>query len=69
MVARFENLAQLAAQRSPQNAKFFEFALGYARQHLQVVQTCGRFPHRNAILGRTSTPSEIELLEREGNSF
>lgn len=69
MVARFEGLVGLAALRSPQNKGFFEFALDYARRHRQVVETVGRFPHRNAILGRTSTASELELLQRDGSSF
>jgi uncharacterized protein (DUF924 family) len=69
MVARFESLAGLAAARSPQNKQFFEFALDYARRHREVVQTFGRFPHRNALLGRTSTPSELEFLKRDGSSF
>ena len=69
MVARFEALAELAALRSPQNESFFEFALDYARRHLHVVRTFGRFPHRNAILGRTSTPAELEFLKRDGSSF
>ena len=69
MVARFESLAALAAVRSRQNKAFFEFALDYARKHLSVVEACGRFPHRNEILGRTSTPVELELLKRDGSSF
>jgi uncharacterized protein (DUF924 family) len=69
MVARFEGLVELAALRSPQNKAFFEFALDYARRHLQVVETFGRFPHRNVILGRISTPSELEFLKGDGSSF
>jgi uncharacterized protein (DUF924 family) len=69
MVARFEGLVELAKLRSPRNQAFFEFALDYARRHLQVVETFGRFPHRNAILGRSSTPSELEFLKRDGSSF
>jgi uncharacterized protein (DUF924 family) len=69
MVARFEGLAALSALRSQKNEGFFEFALDYARRHRQVVETFGRFPHRNAILGRTSTPSELEFLQRDGSSF
>ena len=69
MVARFEALVGLAAARSPQNKAFFEFALDYARKHLHVVESCGRFPHRNAILGRISTAAELQLLERDGTSF
>jgi uncharacterized protein (DUF924 family) len=69
MVTRFESLAALSRVRSPQNTKFFEFSLDYARRHRQVVETFGRFPHRNAILGRASTPSELEFLQRDGSSF
>jgi uncharacterized protein (DUF924 family) len=69
MVARFESLAGLAATRSPQNEQFFEVALDYARRHRDVVAKFGRFPHRNALLGRTSTPPELEFLELDGSSF
>lgn len=69
MVARFESLVALAASRSPRNVEFFEFALDYARRHRQVVETFGRFPHRNAILGRASTPPELEFLKSDGSSF
>lgn len=43
--------------------------LSYARQHLEIVERFGRFPHRNAILGRVSTPAEREYLESHGESF
>ena len=69
MVARFESLAALAAERSPQNKGFFAFALEYARKHRQVIETFGRFPHRNLILGRPSTTAELEFLQQPGSSF
>jgi uncharacterized protein (DUF924 family) len=34
-----------------------------AEEHLDVIARFGRFPHRNAVLGRTSTPEEIEYLK------
>jgi uncharacterized protein (DUF924 family) len=38
----------------------------YGRPYLEVIERFGRFPHRNAILGRVSTPDEIAFLaERE----
>jgi uncharacterized protein (DUF924 family) len=37
----------------------------YARHHHAVIERFGRFPHRNAILGRTSTPDELEFLKTE----
>jgi uncharacterized protein (DUF924 family) len=69
MVGRFEDLLELAARQSPQNTGFLSFALDYARRHCEVVERFGRFPHRNAILGRASTSSELAFLEREGSSF
>lgn len=41
----------------------------YAVAHRDIVQRFGRFPHRNAILGRVSTPEEIEFLKQPGSSF
>jgi uncharacterized protein (DUF924 family) len=40
-----------------------------ARKHLDIIARFGRFPHRNAILGRESTPEEIEFLKQPGSSF
>jgi len=34
--------------------------LGYARKHHDVIERFGRFPHRNAILGRPARPAELE---------
>jgi uncharacterized protein (DUF924 family) len=39
-----------------------ESNLRFARHHHAIVQTYGRFPHRNTVLGRTSTAAEIEYL-------
>ena len=36
--------------------------LKYAEEHRETIRRFGRFPHRNAILGRTSTPEEAEFL-------
>jgi uncharacterized protein (DUF924 family) len=43
--------------------------LDYARRHAALVERFGRFPHRNAILGRASTPEEIEFLKQPGSGF
>jgi uncharacterized protein (DUF924 family) len=42
-----------------------EDGLKWARHHQGIVERFGRFPHRNAILGRASTPEEIEFLKTE----
>ena len=44
-------------------------ALEYAIRHKDVVERFGRFPHRNAALGRMSTPEELEFLTQPGSSF
>jgi len=41
----------------------------YAVAHRDIIARFGRFPHRNAILGRASTPGEIEFLKGPGSSF
>lgn len=41
----------------------------YAEKHAAVIQQFGRFPHRNAILGRPSTDAELEFLSQPGSSF
>jgi uncharacterized protein (DUF924 family) len=46
-----------------------ESALDYMRRHRDIIARFGRFPHRNDILGRTSTPEEIEFLEQPGSRF
>ncbi|MDT8758137.1 DUF924 domain-containing protein [Sphingomonas psychrotolerans] len=43
-----------------------EEPLEYARQHAEVIARYGRFPSRNAALGRVSTPGEEEYLSRPG---
>lgn len=44
-------------------------AYRYALAHRDIVARFGRFPHRNAILGRASTPEELEFLEQPGSGF
>jgi len=41
--------------------------LHYAVAHRDIIARYGRFPHRNVILGRTSTPEEMEFLEQSGD--
>jgi uncharacterized protein (DUF924 family) len=41
----------------------------YARAHHDIIERFGRFPHRNAILGRASTPEEKAFLQQPGSSF
>lgn len=43
--------------------------LVWARKHADVIFRFGRYPHRNAILGRASTPEEVAFLAEPGSRF
>jgi uncharacterized protein (DUF924 family) len=72
----FEHSENLAHQRQclellQQLQDYPEMADGinYAVKHLEVIERFGRFPHRNKILGRETTPEESEFLKQPGSSF
>jgi len=43
--------------------------IGFALRHRVIIERFGRFPHRNAQLGRASTDAEIEFLKQPSSSF
>jgi len=49
----------------PETADVFRYAV----RHWEVIQRFGRFPHRNAALGRASTPQEIDFMNTPGSGF
>jgi uncharacterized protein (DUF924 family) len=51
------------------SATGYESMLDYAKRHRDVIRKFGRFPHRNDILGRASTPEEVEFLKQPGSGF
>lgn len=53
----------LMKARAPQHTHAF------ALKHKVIVDRFGRYPHRNAILGRVSTAEEVEFLTQPGSSF
>jgi uncharacterized protein (DUF924 family) len=59
----------LCAEVPSQQRERFEGFLGYARRHREVIARFGRFPHRNAVLDRTSTPEELIYLAQPGAGF
>lgn len=65
MQARAVELFQLLAQ----SREGYESMLDYAQRHQEVIARFGRFPHRNAILGRDSTPEELAFLQQPGSRF
>ncbi|MGH7438930.1 MAG: DUF924 family protein [Polyangiaceae bacterium] len=44
-------------------------SLSFAEKHRDIIRRFGRFPHRNALLGRQSTTMELEFLRQPGSSF
>lgn len=60
---------QLARDVPAEQKEVFAGFLDYAIRHREVIARFGRFPHRNKILGRESTPEEIEFLQQPGSSF
>lgn len=69
MESRFEELSRDAAERSPHNQRFFDMALEFAQRHRAIVERFSRFPHRNVLLERSSTPEELEALRTESIAF
>lgn len=51
------------------NQKGMERNFQFAVKHREIIDRFGRFPHRNEVLGRQSTPAEIEFLRQPGSSF
>lgn len=43
--------------------------IDFERKHLAIVERFGRYPHRNAVLGRVSTEEELEFLKLPGSGF
>ena len=59
-VALFEELGRESGR---------EGAAEWAIRHRDIIARFGRFPHRNEVLGRPSTPDEIAFLKTPGSSF
>lgn len=65
-VAAFEDLL---AEAPPSAKDEFETFLDFAVRHRDIIERFGRFPHRNAILGRESTAAEHAFLQQPGSGF
>lgn len=60
---------QLLAALPPAWHDTFAGYLRFAERHRNIIRRFGRFPHRNRILGRVSTPEEAAFLQQPGSSF
>ncbi|MBK5509825.1 MULTISPECIES: DUF924 family protein [unclassified Pseudomonas] len=65
-VSRF---IELVAQQPEADRTVFADNLDYAERHQKVIARFGRFPHRNAVLGRESTAEELAFLSGPGSRF
>jgi uncharacterized protein (DUF924 family) len=62
----FNRLVDWAPEPLEGDAKYY---LNFAQRHKAIIEQFGRYPHRNEILGRASTPEEAEFLNKPGSSF
>lgn len=70
MQRRCVEIFSALAMKSPPGLKgMLQNNCDYAKQHAAIVERFERFPHRNEILGRTSTAEEIKFLKQPGSAF
>jgi uncharacterized protein (DUF924 family) len=60
---------RVLAEASADVHAFFASSLRSAEHHRSIIEQFGRFPHRNRVLNRPSTPEEEKWLARAGDSF
>lgn len=70
-VEAYRSLVEEAAAAGAPEAELSSLrrALEFAEKHAAIVERFGRFPHRNAVLGRASTPEEEQFLAEPGSRF
>ena len=68
-VERFLALAVEAEGEGPLMQEALAGTLVFAARHREVIARFGRFPHRNALLGRETTPEESKFMEEHGQGF
>jgi uncharacterized protein (DUF924 family) len=65
-VALFEKMRDAVR---PERRERYAASVRYAETHRDIIKRFGRFPHRNSILDRTSTPDEVEFLTEPNAAF
>lgn len=65
----FRAVVDAAEKSSPGHLDWARGALDYEHKHRVIIEKWGRYPHRNAVLGRASTDAELEFLKQPGSSF
>lgn len=65
----FEHSEEIADQKRSLELFAGHSNYDYAVKHWEIIRRFGRFPHRNAALGRATTPEEAAFLDQPGSSF
>jgi len=60
---------ELAAEAPPELRGSLTAGIEYAKKHQAIIARFGRFPHRNTLLGRESTPAEVAFIAEPGSGF
>ncbi|MEO8704970.1 MAG: DUF924 family protein [Kofleriaceae bacterium] len=61
-VYAFTQLVEEARSKGAQGLELLERGFEFAKQHAATIERFGRFPHRNKLLGRASTPEELAFV-------
>ena len=64
-----ELFSALAVEAAPEHRAVAEEQLHYAKLHAEIIIRFGRYPHRNTVLSRVSTPEELAFLKGPNSSF
>lgn len=65
----FAAILALAERDVPSLVEYVKGTIAYEVRHRAILERFGRYPHRNSVLGRSSTPEETQFLETPGASF
>jgi uncharacterized protein (DUF924 family) len=65
-----EFLQRFESEAPPSHKAIFAAGIEHSQRFREIITRFGRFPHRNSILGRSSTPEELQFLadESKGSS-
>jgi uncharacterized protein (DUF924 family) len=64
-----KHFSELVEDADPLWRPMMENFLQHATEHQAIVLQYGRFPHRNELLGRESTPEEVDYIQSSGKTF
>ncbi len=65
----YQGLVEAAEKLEPHNVDYFQTVFDFAKRHHDIIERFERFPHRNDILKRRSTSTELEFLKSPAASF